>query len=147
MGRVYKTFSARAGGRRVRGKALVDSGADRTVIDKRMACVIGLDTESAPLERARGFGGKVLYGYSLPVEVKIGKRKATVNAFVPSEGDARVIGHDFLQASKAKLNYARHGQEFSGLPHASLEVFPLRDKKMIAKLRRRTCPTPKRRRR
>ena len=41
MGRIRKTFYLRHNGKRIRGKALVDTGSDKTVIDHQTACAVG----------------------------------------------------------------------------------------------------------
>lgn len=136
MGRVYKTFIARRGGKKVKGKALIDTGADTTVFDRETACSLGFDVRKATPAEVEGYGGRRRAGARFSVDMQVGQRRAQIDVFVPADRRRtdKIIGHDFLQEVKAPLDFDReHRHVFSGsmdLPvNAGLRVHKLTGKR------------------
>jgi len=119
-------FKATRGKRTETFTAVVDSGADVTTLNQDTACELGLDMSSAPTVRMQAPGGVTLIGFELHnVHLKYKQREATLSKiFVPHSieledgerifkdkippNDEQLIGHDFLQAAKAKIDYSNH---------------------------------------
>jgi hypothetical protein len=125
MGRVFKVarLMTPLGVARVRAK--ITTGADRTILNYQIACRLGLDIGRAKTASMEAAGGSELLGFLFPVAARIGRREATVEAFVPvfrSDGKRQrravgrnLIGSDFMQRAKAGLDYARpHRATFGG---------------------------------
>ena len=135
----------------------MDTGADRTVLDRRTAEAIGFDARRATPGTL--VAGKTKYdGASFPVDIQVGRRRALVDVFVPADCrfDERIIGHDFLQASGARLDFGKeHRSVFGGSAMrepsgAGSRVLPTKSARQAARIRARmvrTCPAPKKRRR
>lgn len=150
MAKFTKTFRAWAtsAGRKTRGKALVDTGADRTVLTKEVACSAGFDPRTARPELARAAGDKTYPGWTFPVQLAVGGKRAVVEAFVSDKLHGNIIGHDFLQATRAKVSYAQHPPRLEGLSPAAgprMTFKPVTDVKMIARMRRASWCRPSRR--
>ena len=129
MGRIVKDFSIETGGGSGSDRGLVDSGASCTTLKSSLARSLGFDPKSAgKTAAAESASDDTLVGYWLPVCLKVDKREACVKAFVPIgkmkgdgseepfEIDENLIGADFLQASRAMLDYSKpDDRAFSGL--------------------------------
>lgn len=155
MGRVYKDFTAQFRRRVISTCGQIDSGADITVFSIEDACRLGYDLrKQRKWEQVAGIGGSVA-GPRVRVRIRIGSRAATVQAFVPvvrvkARGRTvpysapTLIGADFMQASRAKLDYARqHGRVFSGVETSPLTVTtPTPAPAWVARQGRRTVRCP-----
>lgn len=127
MGKIKLRFHAKRAGHTEVFSALVDSGADITNLNKATACNLGLDVSTAPEMTMETAGGVKLVGYELrDVHLRQGRREATLpRVFVPKhaemigpkgekivelagDNEEQLIGHDFLQATKAKLDFDTH---------------------------------------
>jgi hypothetical protein len=108
--------------------ATIDSGADRTVLNLDTGCALGLDTSKAPVEVMKVPGGVELVGYHLD-DVRLTHRNRTATlgkVFVAVKtvyqgktedvprNDEQLIGHDFLQATEAVLDYRTHTLQGTG---------------------------------
>lgn len=151
MGKIIKSFTATTATGKIRREGKIDTGADRTIIPFRDACLLGLDTTAAPI-RAMGTATGRMSGFLIPARVQIGKRVGTVQIFVPVFDDRgapisrkhSLVGHDFLQATKAMLDYSKpHEQVLSGFEKLPNERVTAKER---ARLRALPCPLPKRRR-
>ena len=174
MGKIRRWFSARNGAGHVTGHAKVDSGADRTVLPFSLACRLGLGAmPNTPTAEAKLAGGSSrLFGHFIPATLEMrrdggkGRLEGHLDkVFVPThepipgheeEQDpplrplarepAPLIGHDFLQESKASLRFRKGRGELSGSMSLSLTF-----RKLTARERRhyrdiapaRSCPTPR----
>lgn len=127
MGRLTKRFTAKTAEGSATGSAKVDTGADQTILGLKKAKQLGVDVCTAPIASMRSVGDARILGVRLPVDLRVGEREATVVAFVPLyrqrksgalepvRRDRNLIGHDFLQLSKAALDYSKpHAEVFSG---------------------------------
>lgn len=119
MGKLMREFLAFHSGAAKTATGRIDTGADRTVLQLRLARRLGFDPEGRrPTEVMIVANGERTRGYQMPVCLTIGKRSACVNAFVPEkEVDIpNLIGSDFLQQSHASLDYSKpDDQAFDGL--------------------------------
>jgi hypothetical protein len=121
MGRIYKRFTVE--NPRTRGKARamakIDSGADVTLVRREVGEQIGVDIDNDEPIAIGGIGGRVL-GFEVPAKVTIGRSSARLKVAVPiGRYDAKtrkitavdqkenLIGHDFLQATQAKIDFTR----------------------------------------
>jgi hypothetical protein len=170
MGLLKFRFKARRGSRREVFTSTVDSGADITTLNLDTACALGLDLTTARQSFMQAPGQVTLVGYELDeVELAYKRKKAHLKkVFVPiraevngSDGkhvvnaakdEEQLIGHDFLQAANATLDFQRHAlegrSEFAQLvrPRMVLRPATLAQRALLAKSPLR-CPVPSRRRR
>ena len=165
MGTIRLRFKAKRGTRREVFSAVVDTGADVTNLNLETACELGLDPRSAKQITMQVAGGAKLFGFKLDnVELSRGKRVAKLPfVFVPTEvrvgevtesvarNDEQLIGHDFLQAAGAKLDYGTHELRGSGSkrPVSAHPKAKIRNATPIerAQMRAISCPMPGKRRR
>lgn len=169
MGKIGLRFHAKRNGLTEVFSATVDSGADVTNLNKDTACGLGLDPTTAKLTQMLTAGNATLVGYELhDVHLRVGrgskKREATLKkVFVPiriemknehgetvlepiSNNDEQLIGHDFLQATNAVLDFATHELRGKGTPttaHPKPIYRPASPRQRLM-LRMVTCPIPKR---
>ena len=159
MGRLRKTFVAKVGKTKVKGKALIDTGSDKTTISVADACRLGLDKQTAePVVGVGVRGGRVRGYFFEGVEVRIGKRKARLTV-VATDDTNPTVGHDFLQRSGAKLDYEQpHREVFSGVRNVKsakkidpkeggLQFRRVFGKEAAAVRRAISCPTGRRKKR
>lgn len=121
MGRIYKSFMVETPRGKAKSEAKIDSGADITLVRRDVGKKIGVDVDNGgePIVIG-GLGGRVL-GFEVPAKVTIGQASAQLKVVVPfgrydAETDKIVpvsqkenlIGHDFLQATRAKIDFSRH---------------------------------------
>lgn len=126
------TFTTRTGTIRRNGK--IDSGADYTVIGWSDGCRLGLDPATAQTAAIGGIGQARLAGFLLPTTITVQKHSADIVVFVsyhriigrsspalkPIRGKTPVlIGHDFLQAVGAVLDFKQHRIVLSGYDELS----------------------------
>ena len=152
MGRIIRDAELTTASGGTSAKALVDTGAERTVVPYAKACEAGFAPRRAlrdPQEATGAVPGERLVGYRLPVTVTVvsdgGRRKeATVNAFVPravrtrngklrrlrpgEQPESMTIGADFLQGARAQLKFRPTGRgrdRFDGVDaYGGLRVQP-----------------------
>lgn len=121
MGRIYKQVTLenlRTQGKAT-AKAKVDSGADVTLVSRDVGEQIGLDLENDMPIAIGGIGGRVL-GFEVPAKVTVGRSSAQLKVAVPIgrydkktqeirtvKQKENLLGHDFLQATKAKIDFSR----------------------------------------
>lgn len=120
MGRIYKQFTVE--NLLTRGtasaEAKVDSGADVTVVRRDVGEQIGVDIQTALPIAIGGVGGRVL-AFEVPAKVTVGRSSAQLRVAVPiGRYDAKarkitpvqqkenLLGHDFLRATRAKLDFS-----------------------------------------
>lgn len=166
MGEIRLRFKAQRGTKREIFTAFVDGGADMTNLNLDTACELGLDTSRPPAAQMKLPGGAILRGYELSnVELSRGRRRAKISVFVPVEvqigktrrkvppDDEQLIGHDFLQAAGAKVDYSTHDLQSAHQPTRGIIVGMRRGiyrrltSAEAATLLPVSCPVPKRRRR
>jgi hypothetical protein len=148
MGLIKRRFKiTNAAKQSVFTNALVDTGADVTNINLNTACDLGLNPKTAKKSFQHVPGGVLVTGFELH-DVHIQFRLRNVNrhatlprVFVPTEteivdangqlhittvprNEEQLIGHDFLQASGAQLDFAK--DELQGRPPRTLQRGPLR---------------------
>lgn len=121
MGRIYKRFTVE--NTRTNGKAsaeaMIDSGADITLVRRDLGEQIGVDIDTDQPIAISGIGGRVL-GFEVPAKITVGRTSAPLRVAVPiGRYDARtrkitavdqkenLIGHDFLQATRSKIDFSR----------------------------------------
>jgi hypothetical protein len=126
MGRIIRRFRAFTDSAKVDADGQIDSGADRTVLQRSVAEDLGFSTHGKkPTDTMIVANDEKICGYTLSVCLRIGERSACVDAFVPEaqlDGPS-LIGADFLQASGATLDYGKpDDQAFSGR-HGPLREF------------------------
>jgi len=121
MGRILKKFTIE----NVHGKSTdigkIDSGADVTLVRLDIGRKLGVDPAIAEkLIAIGGIGQQRLIGIEVPAQVRVGRASATLTVVVPiGRYDAKtkkikavsqqhnLIGHDFLQATKSKIDFSR----------------------------------------
>ncbi len=118
MGRIIRRFLAFTELGKADADGQIDSGADRTVLQRSVAEDLGFSAHGKkPTDTMIVANDEKICGYTLPVCLRIGERSALVDAFVPEarlDGPS-LIGADFLQASGAMLDYSKPDDEaFSG---------------------------------
>lgn len=164
MGIIRKRFKLRRGADRGVVTATVDSGADITTLNLETACGLGFDPASAGPKRSMDAGESRVVGHYLrDVEITHGKRTAKlakVFVAVGAEWDSesgikrkpmdphaeQLIGHDFLQAAGAELDFKNH--ELRGM--AKIVRRPVMRNATPAESARWAairCPLPRRKRR
>jgi hypothetical protein len=121
MGRIYKQITVE--NLRTQGKATtkakIDSGADVTLVRRDVGEQIGLDLENDMPIAIGGVGGRVL-AFEVPTKITVGRSSARLKVAVPiGRYDSKtqqirtvkqkenLLGHDFLQATKAKIDFSR----------------------------------------
>jgi len=133
MGRVVKRFKAISGERKVSGLAIVDTGADRSLLSNRAAKRLGVAPGITPVGASFGVGDQpylhwkyhvdlTVGEYSVdnllvatPFAVVLGKKKTGEPITRRIRQSENLIGHDFLQEAKVPLNYRRpHDKIFGG---------------------------------
>jgi len=175
MGDIRVRFTATRRGKKLRGAALVDSGAATTMFGLHDACRLGLNLEKAPKVDRETAGGLLLTGLRLTgVHVEANGRKAVLeDVFVPIAQVVKVrdktgkintktkavvrdqeplLGQDFLQASGSFLDFATdslRGVESLGPPIRLTRKFHVRpaSRRSLELIRAlASCPTKERRR-
>ncbi len=118
MGRINKSFTVRAGGVQVRSVGKVDSGADVSLVRLDIGRRLGIDPATSDVIAVGGIGNQRTVGFSLPATIEIDGSEAKLDLAVPvGTVDARghlttfeqknnLIGHDFLQATGARLDFS-----------------------------------------
>src|SRR5207249_11502875 len=104
---------------KAKAKAKIDSGADVTLVRRDVGEQIGLDLENDMPIAIGGVGGRVL-GFEVPAKVTVGRSSAQLKVAVPIgrydaktrqirtvKQDENLLGHDFLQATGAKIDFSR----------------------------------------
>ena len=171
MGDIRVTFTATRRKKRLQGKALVDNGAQTSMLGLNDACRLGLDIARAKKVDRETAGGLLLSGLRLRgVHVEANGRTAKLDdVFVPIAQEIIVggrevsrpvgreqeplLGQDFLQASNSFLDFENDtllGIETLGPPISLSRKERVRPaskehRELIRALA--TCPVPKRKRR
>lgn len=122
--RLARTFTASTpkGKRTAKGRGIIDTAAEITLIDDRTACAVGTIKRDNPVA-VGGVGAGRMVGYEFWVSLRIGKRHARVKAVVPfanvvARADNTVqlaplrntrnlIGIDFLRKTAAVIDFGR----------------------------------------
>lgn len=153
MGKLTKLFKAKTTKGSANGRGKIDTGADVTILRWDIACALGLDISKAPLA-AMGTATGRMTGFNLPIELSIGNKKGKLTAFVPMfkvDGDKmeriqvtnNLIGHDFLQEAKVKLDYNKPHNEVLGVvswpEEWSKTTIKPKEKEKLRNVR--SCPT------
>lgn len=130
MGRIIKDFVARRSGKHHWDSAVVDTGADITVLSSLAADTLKVPEEETIEHTVRGVGGTETKGHAFLADIEVGKARARCPVFVPTkskvvtskgneefqevESRDNLIGSEFLQRVKARLDYSKpHGEVFS----------------------------------
>jgi hypothetical protein len=131
MGRVTKRFVATSADREAHGLAIIDTGADKTVLSTRVAERMGVRPGWNDIGNHFGIGDQEFLHWKYRVRLSIGSYSTELTVTTPfaaivedDEGNKdaepivqseNLIGHDFLQEVKVPLNYARpHSKIFGG---------------------------------
>lgn len=129
-------------------RALIDTGADVSVLPERMACDLDLKNNTTGETVVDAFGGGKIGGRIMPVTITVDGREAQIDVFVPTsrivddepvrltaeeqERAHAILGHDFLQAARAKLDYSQpHANVFGGIRLPKKKI----SKKLAGKIR------------
>ncbi|MFA6094224.1 MAG: aspartyl protease family protein [Elusimicrobiota bacterium] len=137
MGRLVVPVVLVYGEKSVRTEAKVDTGADQTLITISDAERLGIDVCKGELQTVGGLGGGKVAGRVFDIEIWAAERRAVVRILVPthrmvSSTDRQtgketvtfvaatrtqnLLGHDFLQDAKSKIDYSKpHNEVLSGM--------------------------------
>lgn len=127
MGRIYKKFTAENALGKAGATGQIDSGADITLVSLSIGRKLGLDPATSPTIAIGGIGRQRVVGFEVPVRLRIGRSSANLKVAVPvgTFDDKRgklvlnaqkrnLIGHDFLQATKSRIDFSKpHSQAFT----------------------------------
>jgi len=116
MGRVYEKLEIRRGNKIVRVNAQVDSGADQTIVPKKHIYALGINPCEAHYFEVHGVGGGTLKGVQVNLNLTAAGKTARTKTFVPLfdkngvplTDEDTLLGHDFMQKAKVKIDYTTH---------------------------------------
>ncbi len=123
MGRIHKRFTVRNEHGQASAVGKVDTGADVTLVRLDIGRRLGADTLTSKGVTIGGIGGQRVVGLEVPATVKIGASEAQLalavpvgvvdnhGNFTPRAQKINLIGHDFLQATGAALDFSRSGAQ------------------------------------
>jgi hypothetical protein len=126
MGRVEKPFVVANLNKRycTNGRALIDTGADVSMISHRMLRPLHIKLKEASTHAAATAGGEFLVGYRFPVQLEVEGVSAPVKMFLPTHTISEeeiykpvpkkkkhicrtsLIGTDFLQLTGTSLDFS-----------------------------------------
>ena len=108
MGRLTKNITIYGIGNKKKSvKALLDSGADISVINEKLAKSLGLDKYPHELRQYRGINNKVHFGKVIYTGVVIDGREFGCKFFILKHKGV-LIGNDLLQHSAINLDFKKH---------------------------------------